>query len=237
MKYALVTGGTSGIGKAVVEMLLSETEKWTVFCVGRSNISSIKHLRLKHLRADLRNSDDITNLIQTIPSLTKKLDLIVHSAGEIFEPEGITQIESDILQDSYQLHCIAPLLISVGLSDLLNSERISTIVNLGSVYGLLNDTDVTAYTMAKSAVPCMTKLLAKKLAPATRVNCILPGHIDTPMTQSAPSEFVEDIIRQTPLKRLGNANEIANLIKFLASENSTFITGSAIVVDGGFLLK
>ena len=110
------------------------------------------------------------------------------------------------------------------------------IVNIASTFGMTGSPFVPAYTASKAALINLTLGLAKHLAPSITVNAVAPGNIDTEMTTNAGEEFVQRIIADTPMKRLGKPEEVADAVYFLCSPLSSFITGHTLVVDGGFIL-
>ena len=239
MKVAVITGGTRGIGAAVSKLLRSGQGEWYV-------ISVSKHVppgtvpddpAIRYITADLSVAGAVDAVVRDIEKTVNYIDLLLNNAGVIAETDSYVSIDDYAAVSSYRLHCVSPLLLARGLQHLLERGENSSIVNVGSIYGLIADVDVAAYTMAKSAIPIITKLMAKSFAPKIRVNCILPGHVDTDMTRSAPREFIESIVTRTPLARLGTADEIAEAICFLASSSAKFITGACLVVDGGFMLS
>ncbi|MBW2737287.1 MAG: SDR family oxidoreductase [Deltaproteobacteria bacterium] len=239
MKVAIITGGTRGIGAAVSSLLLNGREKWHVISVSKNSPPVIARddKAIRYITADLGIAESIDYVVHEIKNTVDRVDLLLNNAGAIAEADSYQNIDDYAAVSSYRLHCVSPLLLAKGLQSLIEHGENSSIVNVGSVYGSIADVDVAAYTMAKSAIPIMTKLMAKAFAPKVRVNCVLPGHVDTDMTKSAPKEFVDSVIRKTLLKRLASADEIAEVICFIASSSSRFITGASILVDGGYILS
>jgi len=115
--------------------------------------------------------------------------------------------------------------------------QVGGIINIASVFGMLGAAPVAAYCAAKAGVINLTKSFAKELAPEILVNCVAPGTIDTEMTRAGGEELIKWISENTPLKRIGNPQEIGKAVLFLASDDSSFITGHTLVVDGGYSLK
>jgi 3-oxoacyl-[acyl-carrier protein] reductase len=115
-------------------------------------------------------------------------------------------------------------------------EGVSSIVFIGSIYSLRGGSAVLAYCSAKAAIETATRSFARELAPHTRVNCVLPGHIDTNMMDGADAEFRQRVIDRTPLGRIGDPDEVAEIVEFLLFQGQ-FITGTSVVIDGGYQLS
>jgi 3alpha(or 20beta)-hydroxysteroid dehydrogenase len=117
----------------------------------------------------------------------------------------------------------------------LRSRGGGAIVNTGSIYGVIGSVSSTAYHASKGAIRAMTRQAAVELAPlGIRVNCILPGVIDTPMLADIRGDWLKALLLRTPLRRTGRPEEVAQAVLFLASDEASFITGAELAVDGGF---
>lgn len=230
---AVVTGGTSGIGLAIVNRLV-ETN-WDVTTVSRRHHSSFDHERVDHISADLSDPESPSQVAAELCTGRQSLNLLVNCAGSIGGSDGLSHITAESLAKSYSLHAIAPVMLALGLRSLLGSvEGQASVVNVGSIYGDLPDPEVLAYGAAKSSLHYATRCLSAALGPDIRVNAVLPGHVDTPMTDDAPSEWVADVERRTPLRRLAHAEEVADVVLFLASEHAQFVSGALVRCDGGY---
>jgi 3-oxoacyl-[acyl-carrier protein] reductase len=232
-RTAVVTGGSRGIGRQIVTDLLDDG--WTVLSVQRGTPDA-GHERVQNIVADLSTSSGIDACIDGVRSRITRLDLLVNNAGEIHADEDLMTVTEDTMLSSWRLHTLAPLLLARALKDLLQRSPGPAVVNIGSVYGTVPDPEVLAYGSSKCGLGYVTSALAAALAPAVRVNAVLPGHVDTDMTQSAPAEFQDMIRGKTPLKRFATAREVSKAVRFLGGDDSSFITGTSLVVDGGFLL-
>ena len=233
METGVVTGGSRGIGASIARILLDHG--WRVLTIARGPGEEIPSGgSIEFIRADLSTEDGIREAANRVSASTESVDLVVNNAGAFLEDERFDRVTYRDMQYSFQLNLMAPLFFTRSLAPLLNKSSHPSVVNIGSVYGSIADTEAVAYCLAKSGVPLLTAMLAKALAPAIRVNCILPGHVNTDMTRRAPSEFLSAVVEKTPLRRIAEPQEIASLVLFLASPGASFVTGACLRADGGF---
>jgi 3-oxoacyl-[acyl-carrier protein] reductase len=161
---------------------------------------------------------------------------LVNNAGQIIRPGYSEVINEEDWDRTFKINaygyfnCVSSFLPS------LKKSSCGRIINIASTYGLKGDAGVIAYCAAKAAVINMTISLAKELAPNVTVNAVAPGNIDTDMTRGAGNEFINEVVKSTPLRRLGDVIDVANVVEFLASNKASFLTGITINVDGGFSL-
>jgi NAD(P)-dependent dehydrogenase (short-subunit alcohol dehydrogenase family) len=233
-KTAVVTGGSRGIGRAVVEDLLAA--EWRVISISRS--ATEKRTNHHHMiNADLSSPQDLESVIKDVCAITMRVDLLVNNAGAIESPEQLLDVTERSMLSSWRLHTWAPLYLTRELSEALRRAPNPAVVNIGSVYGRVVDPEVIAYGSSKCALEYVTSALALALAPSVRVNLLVPGHVDTRMTHSAPSDFIQRVTARTPLKRIASTEEIVKAVRFLASKDASFITGASLLIDGGFITK
>jgi NAD(P)-dependent dehydrogenase (short-subunit alcohol dehydrogenase family) len=240
-KTAIVTGGASGIGKAVatglaaaganvvVNDLASEAAQLVVDEItGAGGVASA-------LAGDVSNADDATAAVEHAVSTYGGLQLAFNNAG-IGGPLGPladvdldgyrTLIDVNLNSVFYGMHAQIPAMIEAGGG---------AIVNTSSILGLVGDAGAVPYVTAKHGLVGMTKAAALGYAAqGIRVNSVHPGYIDTPLLTALPKDAIEALIGMHPIGRLGTAEEVANLVLFLLSDKSSFITGSQHVIDGGY---
>ena len=238
IRTAVVTGASRGIGRALVSRLISEADSWQVIGVSRSGrvpqeVATAQGANVHFIQADLGTADGIDAVSAAARRYASHIDLIVHNAGAIQAGEELIAVSDEVLVRSFRLHTIAPLRLTISLRDLLGGETPASVVIIGSIYGSIPDPSVAAYVLSKATVPVLTQMLARELAPI-RANCVLPGHVDTDMTRAAPTEFVDAIVKATPLGRLGTVEEVCDLVMFLGSDAARFITGGSFLIDGGY---
>jgi NAD(P)-dependent dehydrogenase (short-subunit alcohol dehydrogenase family) len=223
-RTALVTGGASGIGAATVSLFTRHGA--TVGVLDRSD------------GLDVRDAAAVNDAVRAFADRHGRLDILVNNAGT---------------GDLRPLHAVDDAtwhrLVDVNLTGTFNCMRAAlplmlaagrgVIVNNASVSGITPTRHEAAYSAAKAGVIALTKSAALEYGPAVRVNCVAPGHVRTPLTAPAWDHFPEvfaPVVDAIPLGRVGDAAEVAEVILFLASDRSSYVTGHTIVVDGGISL-
>lgn len=244
-KVALVTGGTSGIGEATALLLAREGAK---VCVTGRNLERGRAVAERILndgaaamfvRADVRSAADCNRAVEETLSAFNRLDILFNNAG-VFHAHTVvecTEEEWDLQLDS---NLKGTFLMSKAVLPHMIEWRRGTIINNSSGWGLAGGDAAVAYCASKGGVVLLTKAMAIDHGPqGIRVNCICPGDVLTPMLpEDARMRGLkwEDYLvgcAKRPLGRIGTAEEIAKAVLFLASDDSSFMTGAALVVDGG----
>ncbi len=245
-QVVIVTGGSSGIGKTTCEEFASEGAKVVNFDIDENNgEKSIKEIRKTYdsdsifFKGDVSSEDDIKRLLQEIDKKYGRLDVIVNNAAQFFL-KGFEATKEE-LQRSLEVGVIGPALVTKYSIDLLKKAQ-GSVVNIGSVHSFVAYPDYFAYSVAKAGVVQLTRNMAMDLAKyGIRVNSVCPGPILTEAIQ-AYADFlgvkIEEIIKElsdkTFFKRMGTTSEVAKAIMFLASKEASYITGSFLMVDGGW---
>jgi 3-oxoacyl-[acyl-carrier protein] reductase len=237
-RNALVVGGSRGIGKATAELFVRRGYRVCItYC---KSADAAEDLACRYpggiscVQLDLNASDSILEASAAITGQLSRLDVVVANAGSIPRDGGWPNTS----HSSWASACHTNVGGHVALLQLLQSSLATAIdpsvVFVGSVYGEIGAAPVIEYSAMKAAVLSVAYSLSTTLAPAIRVNAVVPGNVDTDMTQAAGAELIEQVERSTLLGRLGRPEEIAEAIFFLASPAASFITGTSLVVDGGF---
>ena len=242
MKTFLITGASGGIGSSIAKTLAKKGNN--LILVYNTNKKAIEQLE-KNLstkcevfihKCDLTNELEIKSMVQNIIKSHKKIDCLINCAGIAhFE-----QIQDTTNQSFYKVidnNLKSVVLLTASVSKHMISEKSGKIINISSMWGVVGSSMESLYSASKGAINALTLSLAKELGPSNiTVNAICPGLIDTKMNKSLSQETINNVVEETPLQRIGKPQDVANLVEFLSSDKSNFITGQIITVDGGFSL-
>lgn len=238
MKTALVTGGARGIGRAISKLLIEDG--WTVavnYLHSEEQAASLsRETGCLTVRADVSDENQVTEMFKKIRNKTGGIELLVNNAGissyGLFcdiKPEEWRRVFAVNVDGVY--HCCRQ-----ALPDMIRRKR-GCIINIASMWGQVGASCESAYSASKSAVIGLTKALAKELGPSgIRVNSVSPGCVSTDMLSCFTVSELDALRDETPLGELGDPEDIAEIVRFLASEKSRFITGQVIGVNGGFVI-
>jgi NAD(P)-dependent dehydrogenase (short-subunit alcohol dehydrogenase family) len=240
-KIALVTGGGSGIGKAVALALGAKGAKVVVNDLKLEVAQLVADEIIKEggkafaVAGNVGKPEDVKAAVDTAVKKFGGLNLAVNNAGiggplgplvDIDIPGYLNLMDINLHSVFYGLHYEIPEIIKTGGG---------AIVNTSSILGLVGTDSAFPYVAAKHGVSGMTKAAALQYAKqGVRINSIHPGYIDTPLLSSLPKDARASLVGLHPIGRLGTAEEVANLVLFLLSDDASFITGSQYVVDGGY---
>ncbi|MBI3022428.1 MAG: SDR family oxidoreductase [Thaumarchaeota archaeon] len=242
-KVALVTGGNSGIGRAVAELFAREKAKVVIADIKRGETARAIEQQggvATFIPADVRDDSRVKRLVDGCVKKYGTLDIVCNNAGiELVGPlVETTEEEWDRVVDT---NLKSVFLVSRHALPYMIERRRGAIVNIASQLGIVAMENLAAYSATKAGVILLTKAMALEHAKdGIRVNCVCPGAIDTPLTdrilrhQQDPKKGRKTLIAKHPIGRLGRPEEIAQAVLFLASERSSFATGAALVVDGGY---
>jgi Tropinone reductase 1 len=242
-KTALVTGGTRGIGKAIAEELLSLGAD--VFIIGRTEndlnetINELKEkgYKIKGKICDVTKAVQRKELLIDIEKLWGKLDILINNAGRNNRLKTLETSEED-LKELIDLNMVSFYEMSKLFYPLLKKSGDAAIVNISSVAGIVSVGTGSSYAITKGGINQFTKYLAVEWAKDNiRVNAIAPWYIRTSLTEPLlkKEEYLNKVLTQTPMKRVGETFEVAAAAAFLCMPASSYITGECIAVDGGFL--
>jgi NAD(P)-dependent dehydrogenase (short-subunit alcohol dehydrogenase family) len=246
-KVAIVTGGNSGIGRAIAIAFGKEGAKVVVAARDESRGRETTEMILKgggeaiFVRTDISKSTDVRKLIETTVKKYRRLDVLANAAG-IWELGTVVDTSEEVWDRIVNTNMKGSFLtMKYAIPEMILSGG-GSIVNVSSVGGVSGFYNEFAYGASKGGLVLMTKDAALDFAAKNiRVNCICPGASDTPMTQNwlktSPSakEELNKLIEAVPIKRLIEPEEVANAAVFLASDESSGITGAVVPVDGGYL--
>ncbi|MDF7759758.1 SDR family NAD(P)-dependent oxidoreductase [Kosakonia cowanii] len=233
-KTALVTGGNSGIGLAIAQRFAQEGAH--VFITGRREAQLAEAVSLiggnvEAIAGDITNTHDRTRLFDTIHARAGRLDILVYSSG-VSEPASLEESTEEHIDHAFGLN-VRAMVLTVQQAIGQMGEG-GTIVLLGSIAGSMAVPGYGTYAASKAAVRSYARTWTSELAPrGIRVNTLSPGPTDTPMFSQASDDVRQTLSAQIPVKRLGNPDEIAAAALFLASNDSSYVSGAELVIDGG----
>ncbi|KNH35565.1 SDR family NAD(P)-dependent oxidoreductase [Pantoea vagans] len=233
-KIALVTGGSSGIGLAVARRFVQEGAR--VFITGRREAQLAEAVariggEVEAIAGDITHTSDLERLFETLNVRAGRLDILVNSSG-VSEPASLEETTEEHLDRIFDLN-VRAMVLTVQHAVRLMGEG-SSIVLVGSIAGSIANPGYAAYSASKAAVRSYARTWNSELAPrGIRVNTLSPGPTDTPMFSQASDEVRQTLSKRIPAKRLGNPDEVAAAALFLASDESSYVSGTELVIDGG----
>ena len=219
-KTALVTGSSRGIGKSIKEIL------------SKDGIDIINPSRDE---LDLSSPKSIDEFLS---QLSTRVDIVINNAG-ILKVGQHDEISTDDFHEVFQVNVVAPFKIISGVIEDMKQQKFGRIVNISSIWGQKSREGRALYSSSKAALDALTRSLAIEFASYNiLINSVAPGYIETDMLKQYNTEKELSTIRdKIPMKRFGKKIEISELVKFLCSENNSYITGQILTIDGGYVCK
>jgi 3-oxoacyl-[acyl-carrier protein] reductase len=242
-KVALVTGGSRGIGRSICQVLASKGATVVLSYAGNEAAATetVKAItdaggKAKAMRFDVADSAACTNAVEEVFKEFTRLDILVNNAGITIDGL-IMRYRDEDWDKTLNTNLKGVFNLCRAVTRPMMKQRKGSIVNLSSVVGEMGNAGQTAYAASKAGILGITKSLARELAPRNiRVNAVTPGFISTDMTSHIPDEAKERLLQLVPLSRLGNADEVAHAVAFLASDHASYITGEVLKVNGGMYM-
>ena len=243
MSVALITGGTRGIGKEIALKL--SREGFNIAINYRRESDELKCLKEEiensnvkclFVQGDVSSFEDCERFVKKTVDELGQIDVLVNNAG-ITRDILLMRMKKDDFEQVIDTNLVGTFNVTKNVISYMMKARKGNIVNISSVVGISGNAGQTNYSASKAGIIGFTKSLAKEVASRNiRVNAVAPGFIETSMTDVLKDEVKEEISKNIPLKRMGKAEDVANVVKFLVSEESSYITGQVINVDGGMLM-
>lgn len=233
MKNVLITGACRGIGRAITEQALARNFfVHGVYHQSKDLVQKLQTDNSSYYQADLSSRDDVEQLLTALKN--KKFYAIVNNAGVAME-EHISDFDIQSWDKTLQINLTTPAQIIAGLYD--NLEEGGAIVNVSSIFGNNLGMNMSlSYGASKAALSNITKSLSYQLKEKSiRVNAVAPSIVDTDMTAQDTHEMLDEVSRRSGTGRIATPDEIADIIMFLLSKQSSYINGQTIVADGGYL--
>ena len=242
-KVAFITGATRGIGRAIALELAKEG--YNIALNYRTENEALENLKKEiseigvecyPVQGDVSKAEDSERMTKEIIEHFEQIDVLVNNAG-ITKDNLIRRMKEEEFTDVINVNLVGTFNITKNVIKYMTKKRYGKIINLSSVVGISGNAGQSNYAASKAGIIGFTKSIAKELASRNiTANAVAPGFIKTDMTNVLKDEIKEEIESTIPLKRLGTAEDVAKVVKFLASEESSYITGQVINVDGGMLM-
>ena len=242
-QVALITGAARGIGKQIAITLAKEG--YDIALNYRSNTDELTKLKeeiesydVKCLlvQGDVSNFGDTEKIAKETIDEFGKIDVLVNNAG-ITKDMLLLRMKQEDFINVLDVNLVGTFNMTKNVTNYMMKARSGRIINVSSVVGVSGNPGQANYAASKAGIIGFTKSLAKELASRNiLVNAVAPGFIGTDMTNVLKEDVKDKILDQIPLKRIGEAEEVANVVKFLASKDSSYITGQVIHIDGGMLM-
>ena len=242
-KDALITGASRGIGKQIAITLAKNGFDISLNC-RKENDEVIKikeeiesyNVSCLIVEGDVSNFEDSERITKETIEKFGKIDVLVNNAG-ITKDMLLLRMKEEDFKKVIDVNLCGTFNMSKNVSSYMMKARCGRIINLASVVGISGNAGQANYAASKAGIIGFTKSLAKELASRNiLVNAVAPGFIRTDMTDVLKDETKEKILDQIPLRREGTAEDVANVVKFLASSDSSYVTGQVINIDGGMLM-
>lgn len=242
-QVAIVTGASRGIGREIAITLADAGANIVINYAGNKALAeevanSVRELGREALviQADVSQSEQVDKLISTSIAHFGKVDILINNAG-ITKDNLIMRMKEEDWDAVINTNLKSAFLLCKGISRQMMKQRYGRIINISSVVGILGNPGQANYVAAKSGMIGLTKTLARELAArGITVNAVAPGFIETDMTISLSEDIKAEMLRQIPLSRLGAAKDVANVVRFLASDSAAYMTGQVLNVDGGMVM-
>jgi NAD(P)-dependent dehydrogenase (short-subunit alcohol dehydrogenase family) len=234
-RIAIITGAAKGIGKAIAQRMVIDNYMTILVDVDEENGESLaKDLGgyAKFIACDISNETQVNLLLKTVVNEYGGVDVVINNAG-IISDNVIWKMPVEDFDKVIEVNLKGTWLMCKAAGTLMREQKRGRIINIAS-RAWLGNIGQSNYSASKAGVIGLTRVLALELGKyGVLVNAIAPGLIDTPLTQKLPKEIQEELIRAQPTKAMGRPEDIANVVSFLSDENTNFITGQTIYVDGG----
>lgn len=242
-KLAFITGATRGIGKQIAITLAENGydiainyRKENEDLIDTKNKIEQNNVKCIAVQGDVSYFEDTERMVSEIIEKYGKIDVLVNNAG-ITRDMLLMRMKKEDFQSVIDINLTGTFNVTKNVIPYMMKARFGRIINISSVVGVSGNAGQTNYAASKAGIIGFTKSLAKEIASRNiLVNAVAPGFIETSMTDVLKDEVKDEIAKNIPLKRMGSATDVANVVKFLASDDSSYITGQVINIDGGMVM-
>ena len=242
-KVALITGATRGIGKQIAITL--SKEGYDIALNYRKENDELLNLKEQiensgvkclTIQGDISNFEDCEKIVKQTIETFETIDVLVNNAG-ITKDMLLARMKEDDFKQVIDVNLVGTFNMTKNVISYMMKARQGRIINISSVVGISGNAGQSNYSASKAGIIGFTKSLAQELGSRNiLVNAVAPGFIETSMTEVLKDEVKDEIAKSIPLKRMGTPEDVANVVKFLASGDSSYITGQVLQVDGGMLM-
>ena len=242
-KVAFITGATRGIGRQIAITLAKEGfdiainyRKENEDLLETKKMVEDQKVKCFTVQGDVSSFEDSERMVKEIIEEFNHIDILVNNAG-ITKDMLLMRMKKEDFESVIGVNLVGTFNITKNVIPYMMKNRSGRIINVSSVVGISGNAGQTNYSASKAGIIGFTKSLAKEVGSRNiLVNAVAPGFIETQMTDVLKEEVKEEISKTIPLKRMGTVEDVANVVKFLASKDSSYITGQVINIDGGMLM-
>ena len=242
-KVAFITGATRGIGRQIAITLAKEGfdiainyRKENEDLIETKKMVEDQKVKCFTVQGDVSSFEDSERMVKDIIEEFNHIDILVNNAG-ITKDMLLMSMKKEDFESVIGVNLVGTFNITKNVIPYMMKNRSGRIINVSSVVGISGNAGQTNYSASKAGIIGFTKSLAKEVGSRNiLVNAVAPGFIETQMTDVLKDEVKEEISKTIPLKRMGTVEDVANVVKFLASKDSSYITGQVINIDGGMLM-
>ena len=239
-KVAIVTGAGRGLGWAIAQRLALDGANLVIAEIdgqsAQEKAAAIRQMKREGLavQMDVSRWADVESMVKQVMSKFNRIDILVNNAGILGPYFPVTEYPEEIWDRVVAVHLKGTFLCCKGVLPIMKAQGGGNVVNMASVAGKEGNANMAPYSAAKAGIMGLTKTLAKEMAPYNvRVNCVSPALIETDMAREMTPEQRALLISKIPLGRLGRPEEVAAVVKFLVSDEASFVTGQCYDISGG----
>ena len=244
-KNIIITGASQGIGESITKKFFNKNSNVFLISRNKNKLETIKKQLSKnkinsqiidYYTGNVQNFNDISDIVKTVINKYKKIDVLINNAG-INDDNLIVKMKEDQWNRVIDTNLTGTYNCCKAVSKYMIKQKFGKIINISSVIGEIGNKGQVNYAASKAGIVGLTKSLSKELGSRNiNVNAINPGFIKTEMTEKLKKDKNLEFLNKIPLNRFGNVEDVSNLVYFLASKDSDYITGQTINIDGGMVV-